>query len=491
MKQPHTADARSSAGASSEQRAMDLGDLASTQQMGLVGPDYWTYAKLKDWILLNPEIPHVEVRVYGILRSLVTRWLNDQRVTKDHLRFICPGVNGKPMGERTFDGVLRSLAARKLISVSTGGAVTVRSSATGRFEKSEQVLLRVHELPEEGLEFAGFHTVREAFEAYPGPGWDTDQKDQNSRSHRPQKTAGGGHRAQKSADGRNHPQISAGHAARSELGEHAVSSAQTEESLAQTSAFSAQKSAPLDPLGLQEEGVPNVFPDTDGNSVRPFRTARASAASAGITPDGRTDDLPRTEGPDRSPSTPVTDPAAGVPTAAKLVAAEAIQADLRRIDLLPALRQHQRQQLTRLHNEVAGALLRFPEAKVARYLEEKAAAANTVKWLLAAFTDYGDTIGEVQVPSLDEARDGEVLRAAAVAASSSTPTRPALPEVRAVPEPDLTSPVPWLTDTQFAALSHQDRAHVRVAADTPVEQLRPQAAIRVRAIRRAAEQVPA
>lgn len=467
---------------------MDLGDLAPTQEMGLAGPDYWTYAKLKDWILLCPEIPHVEVRVYGILRSLVTRWLNDRKVTKDHLRFICPGVNGKPMGERTFDGVLKSLAARKLISVSTSGAVASRSAATGKFEKSEQVLLRVHELPDEGLEFDGFHTVSEAFAAYPGPGWDTGQKQQNSRSRLTQISATGGRRPQISAHGRNRPQKSASASARSDQAELPVFAGHTEDASAQKTAGSAQKSAPLDPLGLGKEGAPDVLPDKDGVSVRPFRNARAASSTART--DGRTDDSRGTEPPEESQPPPAVDPLPGASTAASLIAAETIQGDLRRIDLLPANKQHQRQQLQRLLTAVDRALLRFPEPKVARYLAEKAAAANTVKWLLTAFSEYGDTIHEVQLPGTDDPRDGVILNAAAATGPSPAAHEwPASPEVWATPEPDLTSPVPWLTNAQFAELSHQDRAHVRVAASTPDDQLRPHAATRVRAIRRAAEQV--
>jgi hypothetical protein len=204
--------------------------------------------------------------------------------------------------------------------------------------------------------------------------------------------------------------------------------------------------------------------------------------------DGRTEDSSRAEPADQSQRTPDPDPAAGVSTAAALVAAEAIQADLRRIDLLPATKPHQQQQLGQLLGAIDKTLIRFPKAKVARYLADKAAAANTVKFLLTAFTVYDDAIRDVQVPALDDLHDTETLRAVAEAGSSTTPTAP---EVLDVPEPDLSSPVPWLTDAQFAALSFQDRAHVRVAAEIPTEQLRPLAASRVRAIRRAAEEVPA
>lgn len=243
---------------------------------------------------------------------------------------------------------------------------------------------------------------------------------------------------------------------------------------------------------LREGHNPSVQSVQMNPSVRtpaPTPTPVEPLTGAGRTqPDGRTDDSSKAESADQSQQTPATDPAAGVSTAAKLVAAEAIQADLRRIDLLPAVKPHQRQQLGRLLGAVDHALLRFPEAKVVRYLAEKAAAAHTVKFLLAAFTEYSNAIRDVQVPALDDQRDATVLGAVAAAAARLAPPAPEVPEV---PEHDLSSPVVWLTDEQFAALSHQDRAYIRVAAEIPFEQLRPRAAARVRAIRQAVEAVPA
>jgi hypothetical protein len=51
----------------------------------------------------------------------------------------------------------------------------------------------------------------------------------------------------------------------------------------------------------------------------------------------------------------------------------------------------------------------------------------------------------------------------------------------------VTSPVTWLTDAQFAALSPQDRAHVRAVGDTPIDQLKPLAARRVAAVKRSVQ----
>lgn len=217
---------------SSEEHARDgvvePDEVDSTSEMGLAGPpsEYWTYAKVKDWILLSFDIPHVEVRVYGIIRSLSTRWRNKQRLSKDRLRFMCPGVNGNGMSERTFDGVLKNLAARGLITITKAGTTQTRNPATGKFEPIDQFLLQVNELPLDGKEHDGWHTAWDAYNAYPGPGWDDKQKEKNSRSRRMQKSADGdkgatdrpqkpadgeGNRAQKSAGGPQKPaaQISA------------------------------------------------------------------------------------------------------------------------------------------------------------------------------------------------------------------------------------------------------------------------------------------
>jgi hypothetical protein len=53
----------------------------------------------------------------------------------------------------------------------------------------------------------------------------------------------------------------------------------------------------------------------------------------------------------------------------------------------------------------------------------------------------------------------------------------------------VTSPVTWLTDAQFVALSPQDRAHVRAVGDTPIDQLKPLAARRITVIKRSVQPV--
>lgn len=169
-----------------EHELIDPAGLADTRAMGIVGPDYWTYAQVKDWILLCPDIPHVDVRVYGVFRSLATRYRNLRRLTKDQVRFLVPGVNGKPMSKTAFDDSLRRLGKAGLVVIERGSTHVraARNTATGRFEQVEELLFRVNELPTEGMDYPGWHTVQEALEAYPGPGWDTDPDAHRPRSDR-------------------------------------------------------------------------------------------------------------------------------------------------------------------------------------------------------------------------------------------------------------------------------------------------------------------
>lgn len=99
----------------------------------------------------------------------------------------------------------------------------------------------------------------------------------------------------------------------------------------------------------------------------------------GTSTDGRTDDFSSAAPPS---DLPVPDPE---PRGSTLVAAAALQADLARIDAKPSQRR-------RLAKAVDAALLRFPEAQVARYLAMKAREAQKAMWLITAFEEFADTI---------------------------------------------------------------------------------------------------
>ncbi|UKD50821.1 hypothetical protein L3Q65_00565 (plasmid) [Amycolatopsis sp. FU40] len=205
-------------------------------------------------------------------------------------------------------------------------------------------------------------------------------------------------------------------------------------------------------------------------SVRPDAHTNPAQRSGA---DGRTDDFP-TRNPDGHPGTgPATDPAAGT-RAAAMLAAPALQADLRRIDLLPAAKPHQRKQFAQLQTEVDRALLRFAEPKVARYLALKARDAMTVTWLLRAFSDYSDAIADLPddpgPPRASEPLDDDPD---AKAKADPPARKAAAPPVQPADEPDLSSPVSWLSDAQFASLSPRSRGFVRAAGETPMEDLDP------------------
>lgn len=138
--------------------------------------------------------------------------------------------------------------------------------------------------------------------------------------------------------------------------------------------------------------------------------------------------------------------------AARLLAAAAIRGDLQRIDLLPAEKPHRRTQLTRLLAAVDRALLRFPEPKVARYLAIKAREARTVTWLTRAFTDYADSIADLPHDPGHHHEDERLAKTLAATTDPAPAPTPAPTTPRTPPAvPDLTSPVTWLTDQQFAA----------------------------------------
>lgn len=150
--------------------------------------------------------------------------------------------------------------------------------------------------------------------------------------------------------------------------------------------------------------------------------------------------------------------------------------DLVAIDLLPITKEVQRKQYAQLVKAIDTALLRFSKAQVKRYLQIKARDRKGVQWVIRAFTEYADAIKQVHLPHQDDSTGDDELMDELVTRSfafddltSTTPAPPLVEEVRVTrspaPEPDLSSPVGWLTDDQYATLPPQDRATVRASAD--------------------------
>jgi hypothetical protein len=228
--------------------AHDPSHLPDTHGLPVVGPDYWRFAQVKDWMLLCEDIPHVDIRVYGVFRSLAANAPRGRRLSKDEIRWLVPGVNGKPMSMRTLEESLRRLAASGLV-VAEHGNVNTRSArnSQGRWERVETLLWRVNELPAEGEDYQGWHTVQEGLDAYPGPGWDErdtrrpaplpeDPDDRGPGAAPPAPRTpepGRGDRARKTADG----------PARSEQPKRRVAAGRTARAATRKSALAARKTA--------------------------------------------------------------------------------------------------------------------------------------------------------------------------------------------------------------------------------------------------------
>lgn len=233
--------------------------------------------------------------------------------------------------------------------------------------------------------------------------------------------------------------------------------------------------------GADDPSLSRATAPLSEGQIRPYepvqKTIRPSGsnsqpASEGDEPD--TDDQLQTERHESA----VCDGTFG----AELVYSDELRADLERIDLLPAVKKHQQRQIATLVEAVNRAALRFPPEQIARHLLDKARTAKTVKFLLAGLTEYVDDIKTTAVPGYQTQakQDGQVL--SQIARPHNSNVRKAQRPMRMpLPEPDLTSPVSWLADEQFAALSPLDRAALRVAASS--EHVPTKIAPRVAAIR--------
>jgi hypothetical protein len=250
--------------------------------LGLVGPPEWPYAQVKDWILLALDIPHVDVRVYAVFRSLATRWRKDRRPSKDHIRYLVPGVNGKPMRKTALNDALARLAKRGLVTIDGGNANVRRvRNASGRFETVEELLWRVNELPIEGEDYAGPRSVFDALDTYPGPGW-TDEQRVTLRHAEPADD-----RDRKSGDDESW----------TDQGKHDVSAGQTSGGRDRKSGGRDRKSGGRDRKSGGESSVTSGntghqtgVPDGGSNSFPPTPPNRGGQPLAARAEEGRKDD---------------------------------------------------------------------------------------------------------------------------------------------------------------------------------------------------------
>ncbi|WP_326960497.1 hypothetical protein [Amycolatopsis sp. NBC_01286] len=134
----------------------------------------FNFAQVMQWVALHPDIPHTAFRVYCVLRALYTHKRDLRSISKDQLRFMIPGVNGKPMSTTVLNDALKVLAEFELVTNPDGKRQTwqLREPGTNRFVARTEWTFQLGQLPPEGDGFAGWRNVFDKHDAYPGPGWD-------------------------------------------------------------------------------------------------------------------------------------------------------------------------------------------------------------------------------------------------------------------------------------------------------------------------------
>jgi hypothetical protein len=131
------------------------------------------YVRVMQWIALHPDIPHTAFRVYSVVRSLYTHRRDLRSISLDELRWLTPGVNGKPMSETVLRDALKVLERFGLVTNPDGKAKSwlLRDPDTGEFVQRTERTLQLGTLPPEGLDYPGW---RNSFDKLAGyrQGWD-------------------------------------------------------------------------------------------------------------------------------------------------------------------------------------------------------------------------------------------------------------------------------------------------------------------------------
>jgi hypothetical protein len=169
--------------------------------------DYWSYTKVRDWILLHPEIGRTALHLYVLLRSMLSekRTTSLRRMSVDQLCWLLPGINGKPIGKRTVEEALRELDRLGLVTNPDHERLVTSTGKNGITNTLRRY--QVNDLPSEP--YTGWRNAWDKLDAY-HPGWRTDPPQAPThgtfRSVEARKTAD---RKARSGSDRIEPQISA------------------------------------------------------------------------------------------------------------------------------------------------------------------------------------------------------------------------------------------------------------------------------------------
>ncbi|MEU8828880.1 hypothetical protein [Streptomyces sp. NPDC048636] len=183
MRDPHNTDTAqtpdTAPGADSRQTLSPVSDSPDLFEFTGDITDYWSYSQIRDYVLLMPGLSHTTLRLYLLLRSMVTeanRWPRGglRRMTIDQMCWLLPGPGGKPISVSAMYELLDALKKLNLVVPKDSIAAEGASALKGK-EKAARGILRgytVKDLPP--TEYTGWRNAWDKLDAYT-PNWRTDQ----------------------------------------------------------------------------------------------------------------------------------------------------------------------------------------------------------------------------------------------------------------------------------------------------------------------------
>ena len=117
--------------------------------------DYWSYTQIRDYLLVMPELPHTALRLYELLRSMISEARKNRpgaglrRMSIDQLCWLLPGVNSKPTSVSTMYELLASLERLDLVTPTDTQEIEGASQMKGKEKAACGVLrgFKVNDLP--------------------------------------------------------------------------------------------------------------------------------------------------------------------------------------------------------------------------------------------------------------------------------------------------------------------------------------------------------
>ncbi|WP_037603353.1 hypothetical protein [Streptacidiphilus rugosus] len=133
--------------------------------------DYWSYTKVRDWILLHPDLGRTALHLYLLLRSMLSekRSTSLRRMSVDQLCWLLPGINGKPISKRTVEEALRELNQLGLVTNPDRERLVTSTGRNGITNSLRRY--QVNDLPTDP--YQGWRNTWDKLDAY-HPDWRAD-----------------------------------------------------------------------------------------------------------------------------------------------------------------------------------------------------------------------------------------------------------------------------------------------------------------------------